>query len=99
MSYQLRYDGSPPHTRGKYYIKKREIPAKRITPAYAGKMRRTQAAIRCRADHPRIRGENASLPQGFPPHSWITPAYAGKILGSAITALGNTDHPRIRGEN
>ena len=49
--------GSPPRMRGKvdfYYF---YTPNRRITPAYAGKSRRSSRLPRCLRDHPRVCGE------------------------------------------
>ena len=51
--------GSPPHTRGKVLAKTDAPACLRITPAYAGKRRRTMLRNCLRKDHPRIRGEKA----------------------------------------
>ena len=50
--------GSPPHTRGKYFVLPFALCPYRITPAYAGKMPRASQLFVQKKDHPRIRGEN-----------------------------------------
>ena len=70
-----RFEGSPPHTRGKSSATGQSAQAVRITPAYAGKISGHADADARRAHHPRIRGEN--LPKrchskgfsGSPPHT------------------------------
>ena len=67
--------GSPPHTRGKLTQPQPGQDAFRITPAYAGKISPQAGSCRRCWDHPRIRGENASVPYyvqqraGSPPHT------------------------------
>ena len=52
--------GSPPRTRGRAVLTWWPCPARRITPAYAGKRRELALATRPGADHPRVRGEETS---------------------------------------
>ena len=84
--------GSPPHTRGKVLAKTDAPACLRITPAYAGKRRRTMLRNCLRKDHPRIRGEKNlnglvhHQPPGSPPHTggkdhW----HLGKYFWSRIT--------------
>ncbi len=67
--------GSPPHTRGKFFVAEGESLEIRITPAYAGKIPPASGSTAERADHPRIRGENPSkildskIGKGSPPHT------------------------------
>ena len=67
--------GSPPHTRGKLIDVLMTLLEPRITPAYAGKISRGAGFAPSPADHPRIRGENASTAvfgvedDGSPPHT------------------------------
>ena len=72
--------------------------ASRITPAYAGKSLRFQAAFCCIWDHPRLCGEKADENV----KSWlsrgITPAYAGKSQSKGNAACVRKDHPRLCGE-
>ena len=49
--------GSPPHVRGKEYDVKAEQVAYRITPACAGKSKRTKGRKYMSRDHPRMCGE------------------------------------------
>ena len=52
------YKGSPPLTRGKPHILRKNVPHQRITPAHAGKTRYKKEASKQKKDHPRSRGEN-----------------------------------------
>ena len=52
-----RYEGSPPHGRGKAFSVLRRQFRFRITPAHAGKSRARKAAEAVRRDHPRVGGE------------------------------------------
>ena len=49
--------GSPPHVRGKVGQTAARNQAERITPAYAGKSRKTPTQLRKPRDHPRVCGE------------------------------------------
>ncbi len=49
--------GSPPPMRGKVAHRAKHHPAKRITPAYAGKSRGVKSTYTKRGDHPRLCGE------------------------------------------
>ena len=69
-----KFQGSPPHGRGKGRIFPRGVSAQGITPAWAGKRHR-RFRSRCPVrDHPRMGGEKAkvllssSLKGGSPPH-------------------------------
>ena len=93
------FEGSPPHTRGKFALHKQGIFYRRITPAYAGKMNRVFWKENDHRDHPRIRGENYLLKLRKARAGRITPAYAGKILLTSMPFPRSPDHPRIRGEN
>ena len=97
--------GSPPHTRGKGLNGINGILHIRITPAYAGKSRRTVYPLRRRKDHPRIRGEKTGSsnriisPSGSPPHTRgkASPARTVKVLcGITPAYAGKSDG---RGEN
>ena len=67
--------GSPPHTRGKAVSEGDGHIALGITPAYAGKRSAPCCATSIARDHPRIRGEKATLRHqsdedlGSPPHT------------------------------
>ena len=49
-----------------------------ITPAYAGKSCRPEAAVPDLRDHPRVCGEKRPIDRRTDEKSGITPAYAGK---------------------
>ena len=67
-------DGSPPHMRGKHFIKSSSIPENRITPAHAGKTGKAAGKNFTSSDHPRTCGENGTVKWfndqkgGSPPH-------------------------------
>ena len=66
--------GSPPHMRGKATAGTVGNPAPGITPAHAGKRRRSFSGLRTEKDHPRTCGEKRTLRSvrrlrvGSPPH-------------------------------
>ena len=72
---QSRGHGSPPHARGRRNQSKNQSGLFRITPACAGKTRRTPRRRARRSDHPRMRGEDGrchewfSFVRGSPPHA------------------------------
>ena len=67
--------GSPPHTRGKDSASIAVLQIWGITPAYAGKSPAQVRLLRCKRDHPRIRGEKKVRTaswvkkRGSPPHT------------------------------
>ncbi len=67
--------GSPPHTRGKDVLRRRNLRKHRITPAHAGKSRTPWRRRNLHRDHPRTRGEKDAVHlvaqgvQGSPPHT------------------------------
>ena len=78
--------GSPPHARGRLWRRPRAAECVRITPACAGKTRRTALSISDFQDHPRMRGEDSGhrrgrLPSlGSPPHARGRPDAPDGIL-------------------
>ena len=69
------HSGSPPHARGAPGRGRRHGPCRRITPACAGSTRARAEPSGGLPDHPRMRGEHASIcsdpriPAGSPPHA------------------------------
>ena len=67
--------GSPPHARGRHQLRPAIHTRCRITPACAGKTARGRLLHTSRADHPRMRGEDAAgvlsavADTGSPPHA------------------------------
>ena len=67
--------GSPPHARGRLLSDIVIEPTEGITPACAGKTKRSSMVSCSSSDHPRMRGEDASnrgtslSPRGSPPHA------------------------------
>ena len=52
-------EGSPPHTRGRFFIRREVVGVVGFTPAYAGKIVSPAHRGCCTRVHPRIRGEDA----------------------------------------
>ena len=75
-----------------------EAPGRNI-PAYAGKTLLPQIGVMSQKEHPRIRGENASLPTMPTTALGNIPAYAGKTVRLRLGLWFEREHPRIRGEN
>ena len=67
VAYISSSQGSPPHARGKLDDDFLVGDARRITPACAGKTKRTELSPITSADHPRMRGEDALLIVAAPP--------------------------------
>ena len=91
--------GSSPHTRGAHCEKRHIFYRHGIIPAYAGSTDRVLAAVGSVLDHPRIRGEHASIGSVMEDACRIIPAYAGSTARPRVTSRGTEDHPRIRGEH
>ena len=60
-----RIPGSPPHRRGKAFSVLRRQFRFRITPAWAGKSRKSSGATSSSRDHPRVGGEKAAYLAGL----------------------------------
>ena len=73
--------GSPPHGRGKVYLRYSPATGSGITPAWAGKRSYGCGTEQCGRDHPRTGGEKRCLPAAGKAALWITPAWAGKSAG------------------
>ena len=91
--------GTSPHTRGKQRLIHAEPPKVRSIPAYAGKTSRASMRPSSRAEHPRIRGENASRSMAFclvfgtSPHTRGKPAHPepnGAMLRNIPAYAGKT---------
>ena len=91
--------GSPPQVRGKLDIDEATGGRIGITPAGAGKTRRSCGAAAARWDHPRRCGENwgggakPKCPAGSPPQ------VRGKLSACVQKGRLRVDHPRRCGEN
>ena len=83
--------GSPPHVRGKVLVPAIKRFAQRITPAYAGKSRKTPTQLRKPRDHPRVCGEKCKPECPDPCISGSPPRMRGK--GQCINGAGKL--PRI----
>ena len=90
--------GSPPRMRGKESLHTPTCRNTGITPAYAGKSKRSGALSRGQKDHPRVCGEKSSNVHGGGMFPWITPAYAGKSRQRRRRGRRRQDHPRVCGE-
>ena len=92
-------EGSPPHARGRRPPAQRRRRAKRITPACAGKTRRSPPFWGNGQDHPRMRGEDNRLiladldVVGSPPHARGRPSNEeafGAGIGITPACAGKT---------
>ena len=70
--------GSPPRVRGKEVKNTGKICPDRITPACAGKRRKSKDENNRTEDHPRVCGEKTPSIMLPVSSGWITPACAGK---------------------
>ena len=95
----LKIRGSPPRVRGKLNFRGFHILLNGITPACAGKTGHLHACEPPAGDHPRVCGENSSVPERKSISSRITPACAGKTNGPCPPRDREQDHPRVCGEN
>ena len=91
--------GSPPHARGRHVAHVSLVCFGGITPACAGKTLFRHQQDNPGADHPRMRGEDMGVLQGWTNAAWITPACAGKTLKLSSRWALSRDHPRMRGED
>ena len=90
--------GSPPRMRGKDQSGGNLRFPDGITPAYAGKSRKsTPKTLQPEGSPPRMRGK-ARHHQATCQRPGITPAYAGKSGGRPRAREGSRDHPRVCGE-
>ena len=69
-----------------------------ITPAYAGKRRKSCSTSALNEDHPRLCGEKSRTGTRKMSDRRITPAYAGKSLHVVGLFVNVQDHPRLCGE-
>ena len=98
LPHRALYLGSPPRGRGKDLVRFYPLCFPGITPAWAGKSRRTVFAVFHPEDHPRVGGEKKTYrgkswgPRGSPPRG------RGKVPGSASGHPAPMDHPRVGGE-
>ena len=80
-----KYDGSPPHARGRLDIRATVDNWKGITPACAGKTTRRTVRFDKPQDHPRMRGEDGCVsvasasPSGSPPHARGRPRHVRRL--------------------
>ena len=91
--------GSSPHTRGAPAPGTPRPSSPRIIPAYAGSTSERRRKLLFGRDHPRIRGEHASLVSQSIHLERIIPAYAGSTGPPKPQGRSPRDHPRIRGEH
>ena len=94
-----RWNGSPPHARGRLRILQHNRLSRRITPACAGKTLRFRWTCgRRTGSPPHARGRHENTAKTRTPQR-ITPACAGKTSTALRMALLTGDHPRMRGED
>ena len=84
--------------RGKVSGSTQQQRRRRITPAYAGKRKRSKLDRLPAQDHPRLCGEKPFLEALTLVQPGITPAYAGKSRDSGVVVAIIRDHPRLCGE-
>ena len=90
--------GSPPRVRGKRFNADRIGTITRITPACAGKTSLGFMPVMARADHPRVCGENLTLPFGSTFVSGSPPRVRGKHLERCDAAVHNRITPACAGK-
>ena len=98
-AHQIKITGSSPHTRGAQQRSADGGILCRIIPAYAGSTPAATLRPFHTPDHPRIRGEHATMARRAHMSQRIIPAYAGSTCLSAMQEVCGKDHPRIRGEH
>ena len=76
--YDAPEKGSPPRVRGKGVRLCCRSPARRITPACAGKSWAARSRPKCSRDHPRVCGEKARMPSLPPSRTGSPPRVRGK---------------------
>ena len=91
--------GSSPHTRGARAAPPSPASGMGIIPAYAGSTSASYPRLRIRSDHPRIRGEHASIVADRRRRMGSSPHTRGAHLKPEGPPKGGPDHPRIRGEH
>ena len=90
--------GSPPRGRGKGKFAGVDVPAWRITPAWAGKSAQQQVEMRVIWDHPRVGGEKGKYAPGEACSVGSPPRGRGKAAHPLLAECWHGDHPRVGGE-
>ena len=89
--------GSSPHTRGARDDSPQKRAGRRIIPAYAGSTGNSPPAAGRRSDHPRIRGEHASVAKRMSPVLGSSPHTRGARSGGGPLLLGRGIIPAYAG--
>ena len=92
-----RAGGSSPHTRGARDDSPQKRAGRRIIPAYAGSTGNSPPAAGRRSDHPRIRGEHASVAKRMSPVLGSSPHTRGARSGGGPLLLGRGIIPAYAG--
>ena len=89
--------GSPPHTRGIFFLIHDKQVQDRLTPAYAGNMRRCRRSHLAEEAHPRIRGEYTVQISGRKRHMGSPPHTRGIYMADPIQSDGGGLTPAYAG--
>ena len=90
--------GSPPHVRGKDICVFVGVDCRGITPACAGKRRKSQPRTLPGWDHPRMCGEKENVKNACRGHLGSPPRMRGKVHARCPARPSPRDHPRVCGE-
>ena len=91
--------GSPPHRRGKAFSVLRRQFRFRITPAWAGKSRKSSGATSSSRDHPRVGGEKKLRIELSQPHAGSPPRGRGKVEPERLRKLSGGITPAWAGKS
>ena len=91
--------GSPPRMRGKGPDDCSAEPAAGITPAYAGKRRRSERCHRRNQDHPRVCGEKVAGSVFLVPKGGSPPRMRGKVLDFCVLPFQKGITPAYAGKS
>ncbi len=90
--------GSPPLARGKHRSYRVACVARRITPACAGKTRRSIYVRKITQDHPRLRGENSSTETDMEVVKGSPPLARGKHRSYRVACVARRITPACAGK-
>ena len=90
--------GSPPHARGRPFLDDELVENDRITPACAGKTTASPCTECRRADHPRMRGEDALHYYPVVEHIGSPPHARGRLIMTALLTLTRRITPACAGK-
>ena len=91
--------GSPPRMRGKGLVVRAALPARRITPAYAGKSRAVIGGGHALQDHPRVCGEKTGTAWRWLMVTGSPPRMRGKERARAPVAQAQGITPAYAGKS